>query len=972
MFVSRFLKKSSLVIAAGALCFAFSTQAEYKRINKPNPKDLMDVHIYELDNGLTVYLTENHETPRFYAEISVRAGSKHDPATGTGLAHYLEHLLFKGTQQMGTLDYEKEKPYLDKITELYEQHFKETDDEKRKEIYSEINKVAQEAAQFAIPNEIDKVYNAMGGTHLNAHTWHEETVYKVGLPSNRLAQWSAVESTRYVNPVFRIFHTELETVYEEKNRSIDNKDRLMNYTMSQLLYKKHPYGQQPTIGTVEHLKNPSLLFIYNYFNTYYVPNNMCITISGDINIEEAIKTIDKDFSSWKRKKLPKVGPWKEKPFKGVERETIKYLGEEQVEIAFRTVKHGHKDEFALRLLDMTLDNSVAGLINLNLNQQQAVRQAGSSPRVMNDYGSQHLYGIPKEGQTLEEVEQLLLDQIDLIKQGEFEDWILPAIVTDFKKNEKGGLESNLARVTAMRTAFLSYSDWDDSLNELDEISKVTKKDVVRVANKYFGDNYAAVYRIDEQHDLPSVDKPQIDPVEIDAKRQSAFAKMILDMPFEQIEPTFVDPEADLQLVEYAPGVKLYYSPNPLNDLYSFSIGVEFGTEENNKIGTAMNLLDKSGTKDFSPQDLKKEWYKLGSNFGIGAGENESSMSISGIDEKFDETLGLMMDLVRNATADDSTLEEMKAIILKSREDQKKDPGAISRAVTLYNRNGEESRMLRALSSDEISDLKVDELLASVSNLLNYEHTISYTGSLPLADVLAILEKHHPVKGDLRQPPEYKHRYTRDYDETEIYFFNKEMAQAQVRIEFPDGTYNHDDATAASLYNNYFAGGMSGIVFQELREARALAYSAGARYIEGSRLKGENIMVGVIGCQADKTIDALDAFLDLFDNLPESQERFAENVNAMTNRYRTSKIGFRSVIGAVRGWEKLGLDDDPRKKLFENLETASIEEMFEFQKSHLKGKPKLISIVGDKNKIDMEALAKFGKITEVTIDQIFVD
>jgi predicted Zn-dependent peptidase len=972
MFTDRVFRISSLLFTLGIIFFALSAQAEYKRINDPNAKDLMDVHIYELDNGLTVYLTENHETPRFYAEISVRAGSKHDPANGTGLAHYLEHLLFKGTQQMGTLDYEKEKPYLDKITELYEQHFKETDTEKRKEIYAEINKVAQEAAQYAVPNEIDKVYNAMGGTHLNAHTWHEETVYKVGLPSNRLNQWAAVESARYVNPVFRIFHTELETVYEEKNRSIDNKDRLMNYTMSQLLYKEHPYGQQPTIGTVEHLKNPSLLFIYNYFNTYYVPNNMCITISGDINIPEAIKVIDENFSSWERKKLPKVGPWKEKSFNGVERETIKYLGEEQVEIAFRTVKHGHKDEYALRLLDMILDNSVAGLINLNLNQQQAVRRAGSYPRVMNDYGSQHLMGIPKEGQTLEEVENLLLDQLELIKKGEFEDWILPAIVTDFKKNEKGALESNLARVSAMRTAFLSYTDWDDTLEELDKIAKVTKKDVVRVANKYFGDNYAAVYRIDEQHDLPSVDKPQIDPVDIDPKRQSAFAKKILEMPFDQIEPTFVDPETDIQLVEYAPGVKLYYSPNPLNDLYSFSIGVEFGTEEDNKIGTAMNLLDKSGTKNFSPQELKKEWYKLGSSFGIGAGENESSMRISGLDEKFDETLGLMMDLVRNPTADDATLEEMKAIILKSREDAKKDPGAISRAVTLYNRHQEESRMLRALSSDEISKLTVDELLAPVSNLLNYEHTISYTGSLPLSEVLSILEKHHPVKGDLIQPPEYKHRYTRNYDETEIYFFNKEMAQAQVRIEFPDGTYNHGDATPASLYNSYFAGGMSGIVFQELREARALAYSAGARYIEGSRLKAENVMVGVIGCQADKTIDALEAFLDLFNNLPESEERFAENVNALTNRYRTSKIGFRGVIGAVRGWEKLGLDEDPRKNWFDELQSASIEDMLEFQKSHIKGKPHLISIVGDKNKIDMEALAKFGKITEVTIDQIFVD
>ena len=246
----------------------------YKRINTTNEDDPLNTHIYELDNGLHVYLTENHEEPRFYAEIAVRAGSKHDPADATGLAHYLEHLLFKGNQSLGTLDYQAEKPYLDRIVELYEEHFRETDDVRRAEIYAEINSVAQQAAEYAIPNEIDKLYNSMGGTALNAHTWYEETVYKVGLPSNRLRQWAELESDRFVDPVFRLFHTELETVYEEKNRTLDNGSRIIGTAVDELLWKIHPYGQQPTIGTIEHLKNPSLIYIQNYFNTYYVPNNM--------------------------------------------------------------------------------------------------------------------------------------------------------------------------------------------------------------------------------------------------------------------------------------------------------------------------------------------------------------------------------------------------------------------------------------------------------------------------------------------------------------------------------------------------------------------------------------------------------------------------------------------------------------------------------------------------------------------------
>ena len=254
----------------------------YLRINAMDDNDPLDAQIFELDNGLKVYLTENHEEPRFYAEIAVRAGSKHDPADATGLAHYLEHLLFKGNQNLGTLDYAAEQPLLEQIVNLYEQHFNETDDTVRAEIYAEINRVAQEAASFAVPNEIDKLYNAMGGSGLNAHTSNEETVYKVSLPSNRLEQWAEVESDRFVDPVFRIFHTELETVYEEKNRSLDNRGFIIYTALNEQLFKKHPYGQQPTIGTVDHLKNPSLVYIQNYFDTYYVPNNMAIFISGDI------------------------------------------------------------------------------------------------------------------------------------------------------------------------------------------------------------------------------------------------------------------------------------------------------------------------------------------------------------------------------------------------------------------------------------------------------------------------------------------------------------------------------------------------------------------------------------------------------------------------------------------------------------------------------------------------------------------
>lgn len=944
----------------------------YQRIDNANPDDPLAAQIYELDNGLRVYLTENHEEPRFYAEIAVRAGSKHDPADATGLAHYLEHLLFKGNRNLGTLNYEAERPYLEEIVELYEEHFNTTDPARRAEIYAQINTVAQQAAEYAVPNEIDKLYNGMGASGLNAHTWHEETVYKVGLPSNRLEQWAAIESDRFVNPVFRLFHTELETVYEEKNRTLDNGSRIIGTAVDELLFKEHPYGQQPTIGTVDHLKNPSLVYIRDYFDTYYVPNNMGIFISGDIDIEETIALISEEFGDWEAKPLPEVGPWQEAPLQGAERMTVQYPGQEEVRIAFRTAPNDSPDKEALMMFDMILDNRTAGLINLNLTQNQAVASAGSSPLFLNDYGTQSLYGAPKQDQTLEEVEELLLEQVELVKQGEFEDWILPAIVNDFKKNEKASLEFNTARVALMRQSFIEGDDWEHASGEIARMEALTKQDVIDVANKYFGNDYVAVYRVDAQHEIPEVEKPRIDPVTIDPTRQSQFAARILNMDFEPIEPNFVVADEDYRVVEFVDGVQLYYAPNPLNDLFSFSVNIEVGTETNELLGLASALMDVAGTATMSNQDLQKEWYRMGSDFRFGAGENSSAISVTGLDEQFEDSVALALELVKNPTADEQTLQQLKGILLKNRQDQKSSPAAISRALYLYNRYGEESPMLEALPGEEIMAAQLDELLAMPAELLNYKQTLAYTGSLPLEDVVEVLRRQYELTDELADTPPVRLRKAREIDSTEIMVVDQQTAQAQVRIEFGDGVYNEADSIPSSLYTSYFGSGMSSVVFQELREARALAYSASAAYAQGQREEAENMMLGVIGTQTDKTSDALQAFISLIDDMPVSEERFTESANSLINRYRTNQISFREVIGAVRSWERLGLEGDPRRERFAQLQEATIDQMLQFQQEHVANRPKLISIVGDLSIIDTEELTQFGEVQQVEVDQLFVE
>ena len=956
-----------------ALCLmAPLAHAGYELVAPPSADDPMKTSIYKLDNGLLVYLTTNPESPRFYTEIAVRAGSKQDPAESTGLAHYLEHVLFKGSQALGTLDYAQEKVHLDEIERLYQQHFSETDEAKRKELYAKINEETLKAGAFAVPNELDRVYKSIGGALVNAHTWHEETVYKVDLPSNRMDQWTVIEADRFARPVYRLFQTELETVYEEMNRALDNKQRIITEAVEELLYKKHPYGQQPTLGKVEHLKNPSLENIGKFFTTYYVPNNMAVFISGDIDPETTIKAIDAQFSAWQPKDVPAWQPVEEAPLNGREFVTVNYQGEEFVLLAFRTAAIKSADAEALMLLDMIMDNASAGLINLNLNQQQRVRQAGSYPQFNNDYGAQYLYGIPKDGQTLEEVEQLLLDQLEIIKRGEFEDWILGAIINDFKKREKAGLEDNVARVSAMRDSWIHYIEWPDAVAQISRLEKLTKEDIVRVANQYFGPNYVAGYRKDAPHTVPDIQKPALASIEIDPSRQSEFGKQVLAMATTPIEPVFVDPAKDYIKAEDPKGRTLYYAPNPINDIFTFSITVDFGKHEDKKIGVAVPLLDLCGTKDLAPDELKKEWYKLGTDFSISAGDNETNISISGLDENFEDSVELLLSLLSGPVAAPEALEQMKAITLQEREDAKKQAESLAAALVQYNRYGQESPYLRMLPSADLQALTTDELTAVITNLLGYKHVISYTGSLPLKKVKKIIDKAMPLKDDLQDPPAYRFLKARAADPQEIYFIDKDTAQASIRLEFGSIEYDDNLSPAVQLFNSYFSGGMAGLVFQELREARALAYSAGAQYATGYRKGDQNLMVGGIATQADKTVEATKAFIDLMDNMPLSEERYALARESIINGYRTAKIGFRDVIGAVRQWERLGLEPDPRAARYAIIKDAPMQLMTDFQQQHVANKPKLISVVGAKDKIDLNALGAIAPVKEVPIDSIFVN
>ena len=944
---------------------ALAAPAEPKTIDVPGVDDPMGVTITRLPNGLTVYLSPKKGQPRVSAWISTRAGSKNDPADSTGMAHYLEHMMFKGTTRLGTLDYAKEAPHLERIRALYESRFKTSDPAARAKIDKEIDTENIAAEAFEVPNEISKFYRTIGARGLNAFTSEEETVFHVDLPKNRLEAWAAVESERFEHPVFRLFPTELEAVYEEKNRSLDNASAILSEEVEKDLYKSHPYGI-PVLGTIAHLKNPSLTKMYEFHDAWYVPNNMAIVLSGDFDRAQALEIIRRRFGAWPARPLPPLPKWPLPKPAAVERHEVKYESEEQVVISWPTVPKSDPDADALTIMDMVMDNSAAGLMNLRLNQALKVKASGSYPQMRNDAGDWNLWAVPKKGQTLEDAEALLMQTVDALKNGEFEDGDLAAIVIDFEISEKRRLESNENRAATMTESFVSIEPWERSVGRLERLRKVTKDDVVRVARKYLGEGRVVVYRRNAKPEVPRIDKPNFTKLDIDPSRQSDFLKDVLAIPAQPIEPRWLVSGRDYQEAPVSGG-RLYTAENPYNDLFTLTVRQARGRRKERTLCAALDLLSLSGAGPYSADDLKKKLYALGTSVSYACDERDSAVTISGLDRNFWPSLELVAERFDWPNVSSGTLERLIDVDLGAREDEKRDPEAVHSALGELAERGRESEVLTQLTNDELKKLDESRLKALMRDWPTWQRRIAYTGPRSAAEVAKLLDERRTFKpAPAREPIRYlKPARTR------LLFTNRApMAQAQVGFFAADEVFEPAHFVDYQYYSQYMGGGMSSVIFQEVREARALAYSAAGGHSTSARKGDETQAWGFVGCQADKTPEAVELMLKLFGEFPSSPKRFEETARAIEEGYRTNVIEYSAVPGALMDWEDEGLTaGDPRPARFELALKHTLPQVESFAK-RFSNKPMTVWILGDRDHVGLDRLKAAGDFEEKGLDALF--
>lgn len=925
------------------------------------------VRIYTLKNGLKVFLAQNFDAPRIQTYIPVRTGSNNDPADNTGLAHYLEHMMFKGTSKIGTQNWEKEKELLDQISALYEEHKAEQDPEKKKEIYKKIDEVSQDASQYAIANEYDKAISSLGASGTNAHTWFDETVYKNNVPNNELEKWLKIEKERFSEVVLRLFHTELESVYEEFNRAQDNDSRVVNYELMDALFPTHPNGQQTTIGRPEHLKNPSMKAIHKYFDEYYVPNNYAMVLVGDLDFEETIQLVNQYFGTIPYRELPKKTPVVEQPLTEIVKRTVKSPTTPRVQLAWRTESYGTREAMLADIVANILSNrGEAGLLDLNINQTQRMLWAQAFSVGLKQYGYFSMVAVPKETQSMDEAKDMVLEQIELIKKGDFPDWILPAIINDFKLQRLKGLETADGLATNLYDTYIKGRSWEQELNELDEYQVFTKEDVVSFANAFFRDNYVIVYKEKGVNDqLVRVENPGITPIKINREAQSDFLKEIVAEKTEDIQPEFIDYEKEI-LTDTIKDKKLSFVLNKYNDIAQAHFIFPFGSDHDRDLGISTQLLQYLGTEDLSPEDLKKEFFKIGVSNDFKTTNDQLLISLSGLEENIEKGIALLQHWMYDVEPDQEIYRQFVETVLENREATKKDKNRIMTALTNYTKLGSFSRYTDIISKEELESSNAEVFTDRMKKLFKYPYQIFYYGK-KLENFKQYIGQY--VENESFQIPEPK-QYPEPETNGNVYFTDYDMVQMEMSKVGRGHEVNTSNFGKINVFNEYFGRGLSSIVFQEIRESKSLAYSAYVSYAANSELGHPDYITTYIGTQPDKLQTAVSTMGELMNELPEVPTQFENARNAALKQIASARITRNNVFFNTLRLKKLGIYHDFRKDIYGQIKTLNFEEVKTFYQTEIKPVHFNTAIIGKKENLDMDAVNEMGTFQELTLKDIF--
>ena len=942
-------------------CCSYQSQAE--------DLNALKVKEYRLENGLTVWLNEDHSQPKVFGAVVVKAGAKDCP--DTGIAHYFEHMMFKGTDRIGTLDYEAEKVLLDSIAMKYDELAMTEDTAARARLQKEINELSIRSSEYVIPNEFNRLINRFGGSGLNAATSYDATIYFNTFSPQYMVQWAEINSERLINPVFRLFQSELETVYEEKNMYGDFIGGQVMDTLMARYFGPHPYAY-PIIGSTKNLKNPRLTEMHKFFEDYYVASNMALILSGDFDAQQVMPILEKAFSRIRSGNAPKQEKVMLPPFNGRETMKVKFPIPfiKAMGLGFRGVSANHEDQVALNIAVNLLNNANGTGYLDKLMVEHKLMGALAINESMNEAGILAVAIMPKLLiQSYSSAEKMVWDEINRVKNGDFSDEMFNSLKLEQKRQYASSLENIDSRATIMMNLFSQGKSWNDYLNEVARIESITKEDVVRVAQKYFSNNYLCVTKSTGKYPKDNLPKPAFSPVvPRNADASSSYAKQLEKIPEQQVAPRIIDFEKDVKTSKLTPLVTLYTTPNPLNDIFTLNISYGIGALEQPELMQLTNYLQLLGTESLSFEQFRSRLQSIGSTLAFDVTPDAFVMKVTGFDNHIDETMKLVGDFIRHAKADDKKLRQIVDDAKVSEKAFFKSGDNVASALLEQVKYGDQSRYLRKLSLSQIKKLKGKDMLAIYDKVRSVQCDLHYCGTLPVEKVIGTIRQHLPLERTTVASNSPYYRELKQYDRPTVFFIDMpDMAQSIV-YGYVKGDPVDDKASrhASRLFSVYFGGDMSSLMFQEIREFRSFAYRTSGRYqLPNHAHKGTaGSFTAMLSTQSDKTLDALGVLDSLIREMPLKPERMEAVKQTLVNRINNDYPPFRNLSEKVASARMEGFDRDPAEEFLRDIATMDMQDISRFYQEQISGRPVVYVITGNRKHIDMKKLAEYGTIIKV--------
>jgi predicted Zn-dependent peptidase len=934
---------------------------------------------FKLKNGLTVYIWEDASQNDLFGLVGVRAGSYDEPEEYTGLAHYLEHVMFKGTTKIGALDWEKEKALYEQIIAKYDEKAETDDPAKKTAVDKEINELTTEAGKISISNEFTSLIDGIGATGLNAGTSYDYTLYYNSFPSHQINKWLEISSERFINPVFRAFQSELEAVYEEFNMYSDVPNRVISEFMLSKAFEGTPYDRS-VIGYSEHLKNPRLSRLIKYYNDWYVPENMVLILTGNINTEQISGKIAATFGRLENRPVTERKKIANQVIDGRQQHSTKISPTPSVCLIYNGTEANHKDEQTLNLcLNLLSNDSHTGLLD-KLTIEGDIMYGGCSPITFLNQGRVFVQAIPsydssqKRFQSNKAIEKTLLQTVDKLVKGEFEEWVFESIKMEMCRDFDLAMESGETRGQMLFDAFAYHRDLNHLLQYKDIISAITIDEVKRVAKEYLsGNNYIAIHN--EQGKLSKKDKikkPGFKPLDPPAGKSSLYAQQFKNLPSNKIEEHFFDFN-DVKVQNVNELSRLFYCENKENDLFMLTLKFGVGTEVFPKLSYAAYLINNAGVMGmYEPQELKNEMARLGATCNIRVDDSYLIFTIRGYEANLQAACQLLTRQILMPKLDAKQLNSVIGMEFGQRSSYKNNVTLLSEALREYLMYKEKSEYIDNLTDRQVLNLQISELTGDIIRASHYEAQIHYSGSMPFEDVYNILSTSLPLveKETKSQSPAI--RKMADYNENTLYFYaNNDTRQSQIYFHILMDNYKTADDAMIRLFNQYFgAGGLGCLVFDEIREKNSMAYTSYGAIIQPPLIDKPLYYRGYIGTQNDKAIDAINLYHKLLTDMPEEKERFENAKQNLVQSLLASEPDTRNKSFYYERHKRLGYNQDPSKEIIQKIKDITFEQFIQYYKDHIQGKKTGIAIFGNPKDIQIDDLKKIGKLIRIDDNNLF--